>query len=94
MQCFIHLITLYNKCSLFLNYLSFRLVPGDNNYDISIVSNILITKRLCLKTNCIMINIVPMNRAVTVADLSHHGGNGPTTGGDAVFYIYIYIIFK
>ncbi len=27
-------------------------------------------------------------RAVTVADFYHRGGNGPTTGGDAI-YIYI-----
>ncbi len=33
-------------------------------------------------------------RAVTVADFYHHGGNGPTTAGGAVLYIFIYIILK
>ncbi len=33
-----------------------------------------------------------INRAVTVADFYHRGGNGPTTAGGAVLiYIYIYI---
>ncbi len=33
-------------------------------------------------------------RAVTVADFYHRGGNGPTTAGDAVLCIFIYIILK
>ncbi len=30
-------------------------------------------------------------RAVTVADFYHHGGNGPTTAGGAVLCTYLYI---
>ncbi len=30
------------------------------------------------------------DRAVTVADFYHRGGNGPTTAGGAVMCIYIY----
>ncbi len=49
----------------------------------------------------LVLMFVVVGRAVTVADFSHHGGNGPTTAGGAVLcvcmcmcmymYVYIYI---
>ncbi len=37
------------------------------------------------------VNLLTAARAVTVADLYHRGGNGPTTAGGAVLCIFIYI---
>ncbi len=37
----------------------------------------------------LVLMFVVVGRAVTVADFSHHGGNGPTTAGGAVLCVYI-----
>ncbi len=42
----------------------------------------------------IFISLLLFNRAVTVADFYHRGGNGPTTAGGAVLCTYLYIILK
>ncbi len=42
---------------------------------------------------CLKIYVI-LSRAVTVADIYHRGGNGPTTAGGAVLCIFKYIILK
>ncbi len=37
----------------------------------------------------LVLMFVVVGRAVTVADFSHHGGNGPTTAGGAVLCVYM-----